>query len=62
MDGGRNRFISGLTFGECVDVGEGEVPWGGLDKIGSVGSFYVAVNGRPKLEESSSFGLKNITS
>lgn len=31
---------------KCVDVAEGEVPWGGLDKIGNVGSFYVSVNGR----------------
>ncbi|CAF9939412.1 hypothetical protein IMSHALPRED_001337 [Imshaugia aleurites] len=31
---------------QCVDVAEGEIPWGGVDKIGTVGSFYVSVNGR----------------
>ena len=31
---------------KCVDLAEGEEPWGGVDKIGSVGSFYVSVSGR----------------
>ena len=46
---------------KCVDVAEGEVPWGGVDGIGTVGSFYVSVSGRPGPEGVGSLELANIT-
>lgn len=47
---------------KCVDVPEGEVPFGGVDMIGSVGSFYVSVNGRMGDPEGGTFlGLANLT-
>ncbi len=37
------------------------MPWGGVDKIGSVGTFYVSVNGRPNPEGVGSLRLANVT-
>ena len=42
--------------------GEGEVPFGGVDKIGSVGSFYVSIHGHAENLQGAQFlELTNVT-
>lgn len=44
-----------------MDVAEGEVPWGGVDNLGTVGSFYVSVGGPLNPDGTDPFVLTNIT-
>lgn len=37
------------------------MPWGGVNKIGTVGSFYVSVNGKSSPEGVGFLGLTNVT-
>ena len=48
-------------FSKCVDVAEGEAPWGGLDKLGTVGSFYVSVSGPLEPDRTDLLILTNVT-
>ena len=42
--------------------GEGELPFGGVNKIGTVGSFYVSVHGQPDNPKGAQFlELTNVT-
>lgn len=46
---------------QCFNMGEGEIGWGGVDRIGTVGSFYVTINGRPPRNEMDALRLANVT-
>lgn len=44
-----------------MNVGDGELPWGGIEKVGALGSFYVSVHARLYGANKGLQELKNFT-
>ena len=58
---GCGRTYADWVLFQCVEVPEGEEGCGGVDKIGTVGSFYVSVTGRTPPQGTDFLNLTNVT-